>query len=101
MIKTLITALACLTLLASSVLAARSPRDSIVVTASWLTQHINDRDLVLLHVGDKAEYEAGHLPGARFASMADVSVSEHSATGLMLEMPKAEDLRKDLEALGI
>ena len=34
MIKTLITALACLTLLASPVLAARSPRDSIVVTAS-------------------------------------------------------------------
>jgi thiosulfate/3-mercaptopyruvate sulfurtransferase len=95
-------ALACTTLLLTSpILAAGSPRDSLVVSAAWLAQHINDPDLVLLHVGDKAGYEAGHIAGARFATMDDVSVSEHSATGLMLEMPKPDDLRQRLEALGI
>jgi thiosulfate/3-mercaptopyruvate sulfurtransferase len=34
-------------------------------------------------------------------SQADISVSDHSGKGLMLEMPAAEDLRHRLEALGI
>src|SRR5207302_2368160 len=40
-------------------------------------------------------------PGARFVSQNDISVSDHSGKGLMLEMPAAEDLRNRLEALGI
>jgi thiosulfate/3-mercaptopyruvate sulfurtransferase len=90
----------CSLLMATSILFA-SPRQSLVVSADWLKQHISDPDLVLLHVGDKAGYEAGHLPGARLASMSDVSVSDHGEKGLMLEMPPAEDLRHKLEALGI
>ena len=90
-----------LTFLFTTSLLAASPRQSLVVSADWLKQHINDHGLVLLHVGDKAGYEAGHIPGARLTSMADVSVSDHTDKGLMLEMPPAEDLRHKLEALGI
>lgn len=89
-----------LLLLAGPAMAA-SPRDSMLVNAAWLRAHINDANLVLLHVGDKAEYDAKHIPGAIYASMKDVSVSDHTGKGLMLEMPSADDLRKDLEALGI
>ena len=81
--------------------AIASPRQNLVVDAKWLKAHLNDPDLVLLHVGDKKEYEAAHIPGARFVSQQDVSVSDHSGKGLMLEMPAAEDLRHRLEALGI
>ncbi|HXH38084.1 MAG TPA: rhodanese-like domain-containing protein [Thermoanaerobaculia bacterium] len=81
--------------------AMASPRQALVVDAAWLKQHINDPDLVLLHVGDKDGYAAAHIPGARFVSLADISVSDHSGHGLMLEMPPAEDLRHRLEALGI
>lgn len=91
----------CMILLAGTVLAGGSPRQSLVVSAGWLQQHIGDPDLVLLHVGDKAGYEASHIPGARLASMGDVSISDHTEKGLMLEMPPAEDLRHMLEALGI
>ena len=80
---------------------AASPRDSMIVTAAWLRAHLNDANLVLLHVGDKAEYDAKHIPGAVFAGLKDISVSDHTGKGLMLEMPPAEELRKDLEALGI
>jgi len=86
-------------LIAGAVMA--SPRQALVVDAAWLKQHINDADLVLLHVGDKDGYAAGHIPGARFVSLGDISVSDHSGHGLMLEMPPAEDLRHRLEALGI
>ena len=33
-------------------------RDRLVVSAAWLAQHVNDPDLVLLHVGAKATYQA-------------------------------------------
>lgn len=88
-------------LFAAGARAAVSPRDGLVVDAGWLTQHVSDPDLVLLHVGDKKEYEASHIPGARHVSLRDVSVSDQSATGLILEMPPAEDLRGRLETLGI
>jgi thiosulfate/3-mercaptopyruvate sulfurtransferase len=100
-LRTLIrsTLIVAIVLVAGAVLG--SPRQSLVVNADWLKQHIGDPDLVLLHVGDKAGYEAAHIPGARFTSMGDVSTSDHTEKGLMLEMPPAEDLRHMLEALGI
>jgi thiosulfate/3-mercaptopyruvate sulfurtransferase len=81
--------------------AFASPRQNLVVDANWLKAHLADPDLVLLHVGDKAEYEAAHIPGARYVSLNDISISDHSGKGLMLEMPSAEELRHRLEALGI
>jgi thiosulfate/3-mercaptopyruvate sulfurtransferase len=86
-------------LVAGSALAAS--RDSLIVDSKWLAAHLNDPDLVLLHVGDKNEYPAKHIPGARFVSLADISISDHSGKGLMLEMPPADDLRARLENLGI
>lgn len=93
---------ACL-FLASSVACAASgdPRSDLVVDAAWLASHIKDPGIVLLHVGDDGEYAAGHIPGARLATLDDVSVSEHSKTGLMLQMPANEDLRARLQKLGI
>ena len=95
--------LAVLAFLASLGLAlpARAQRDQMLVTAAWLAQHLHDTNLVLLHVGGDGEYKAMHIPGARFADMDDVSVSEHTAEGLMLEMPTAESLRERLQKLGI
>lgn len=90
------------TLLMTSNILAKSPRQSLVVTTSWLAEHINDPNLVLLHVGDMDEYTAKHLPGARHVTLSDIAVSDRSATGLILEMPPtAEDLRGRLAKLGI
>src|SRR5258705_6391849 len=81
---------------------ARDPRATITVSTAWLADHLKDPDLVLLHVGEKPEYDAGHIPGARFVSLQDISVSDHSSpAGLMLEMPAAGDLHDRLAALGI
>jgi thiosulfate/3-mercaptopyruvate sulfurtransferase len=89
-------------LLAAPAAFAKSPRESMVVNTAWLAAHLKDPNLVLLHVGDKDEYTARHIPGARFVSLSDIAVSDHSATGLILEMPPtAEDLRGRLARLGI
>ncbi len=81
--------------------ALASPRTSLVVDAAWLKAHIDDPNLVLLHVGDKAEYPKQHIAGARFAAQQDVSASDHTDKGLMLEMLPPGDLRARLESLGI
>lgn len=92
---------------AGATLAASPPskpagsRDALLATPGWLAQHLSDANLVLLHVGEKAEYEARHIPGARYVSLADISVSDKTGAGLTLEMPAAEDLRQRLAALGI
>jgi thiosulfate/3-mercaptopyruvate sulfurtransferase len=77
---------------------AASPRDALLVTTTWLAQHLNDADLVLLHVGDKTEYAARHIAGARHVALMNLSVERG---GLSLEMPPVDDLRQTLETLGI
>ena len=88
-------------LLAGAALAEADPRSELLVDAEWLASHVQDADLVLLHVGDADEYADGHIAGARLVSLDDISVSEHTRDGLMLQMPEAEDLRRRLEKLGI
>ena len=71
-----------------------------LVSAAWLAEHLTDPDLVLLHVGNARDY-ATHIPGARLLTLADVSVSDTSETGLTLQMLPAEQLRQKLESFGI
>jgi thiosulfate/3-mercaptopyruvate sulfurtransferase len=80
---------------------AAAQRDQILVNTAWLAKHLKDPNLVLLHVGSSGEYSAMHIPGARFVDLDDISVSEHTQQGLMLEMPTAESLRESLQKLGI
>src|ERR1043166_620424 len=78
---------------------AAGPRESLLVNAQWLADHLNDPKLVLLHIGDRATYDAGHIPRARFMTLADISVTD--ALGNNLQMPKPDELRERLAALGI
>jgi thiosulfate/3-mercaptopyruvate sulfurtransferase len=80
---------------------AAAQRDQMLVSTAWLAQHLHDPNLVLLHVGGDGEYKAMHIPGARYVDMDDVSVSEHTPQGLMLEMPTVESLHERLQKLGI
>lgn len=79
---------------------AQSPRASMVVTTEWLAQQLTDPDLVLLHMGDPAEYAKKHVPGARLITRAVISAPASPGT-LTLEMPSAEALETALEGLGI
>ena len=89
-----------LCLMASTVLAG--PREAMLVDSGWLAKHLQDPNLVLLHVGDKAEYDGKHIPGARYVSLQDISRPTDMERGdLHLQMPEPDDLRQKLENLGI
>ena len=82
--------------------AQKEPKPALLVSTQWLAQHIDDKNLVLLHVGDKKDYDASHIAGARFVSLKDISVSDMGKPGgLMLQMPTPAALRDNLAALGI
>jgi thiosulfate/3-mercaptopyruvate sulfurtransferase len=97
-----ILAAALASIVAGTAEAQRNPRAELTVSPAWLAQHLKDPDLVLLHVGDKGEYDKAHIAGARYVGQRDVSISsmDHDK-GLMLELPSADSLRTQLAALGI
>jgi thiosulfate/3-mercaptopyruvate sulfurtransferase len=74
-------------------------RDSMIVSTDWLSKHLNDDSLVLLQVGDKSEYTSGHIPGAQFIQVADLSTPR--GQGLTLELPAIDLLRTAFEKLGV
>ena len=103
------TAVVCLalsTVVVSALIAtgvkAQGAKTNLLVTPEWLGQHLNDPNLVLLHVGSKTDYFAEHIPGARFVDLDDIADSDHEKPGaLMLQVPSAESLRDRLANLGI
>lgn len=80
---------------------ARAQRDSLLVTPAWLATHLADANVVVLHVGDEAAYAAGHIPGARFVSLQQISASPVGTPPLSLEMSPPDLLRTQLTSLGI
>jgi len=91
---------------ASAQVANGSSRDKLLVAPAWLAEHLNDRDLVILQVGRKATYDAGHIPGARLVNFDEGALAapmpkDMSQPHVMLEMPATEALHDQLAALGI
>ena len=80
---------------------ARAQRESLLVTPAWLAAHLSDPNLIVLHVGDQAAYNAGHIPGARFVSLQQISAPPTGTPPLSLEMSAPDLLRTQLTALGI
>lgn len=74
-------------------------RESMIVSTDWLAKHLKDNSLVLLHVGDKKEYDAAHIPGAQFIQLSDISTPRGS--GLFLELPPVPQLQGTFEKLGV
>jgi thiosulfate/3-mercaptopyruvate sulfurtransferase len=91
--------LAGLLLLPGAADALERPRDRMLVSPAWLKAHLADRNLVLLQVGEKEEYDREHIPGARFLDFR--SISHRSESGLFLEMPTLAKLDSNFAALGV
>lgn len=78
---------------------ASSAREPMLVTVDWLGDHLSDPSLVLLQIGDRKDYDAGHIPGAQFLEYQ--SISTPHGEGLMLELPPVEQLVPVFERLGV
>lgn len=73
--------------------------EELLVSTEWLASHLADPGLSILHVArDRAAYENGHIPGARFVAWNQVAVQR---AGVPNELPPAADLVRLFEQLGI
>jgi thiosulfate/3-mercaptopyruvate sulfurtransferase len=78
---------------------AGAPKEPMLVTVDWLADHLGDPSLVLLQIGERKDYDQGHIPGAQFLEYQ--SISTPHGQGLMLELPPVEQLVSVFERLGV
>jgi thiosulfate/3-mercaptopyruvate sulfurtransferase len=71
------------------------PRDSLLVTTTWLAANATRPALVILHADhDRRRYDAGHIPGARFVSVMDFAVGD-------FELPAPDAIAAVLARAGV
>ncbi len=92
----LISAIALLIGIAASPLPAQGD-PGVLVTPSWLRQHLGDPGLVILQVGTKGTFDKEHVAGSRFIQVSDIASSEPPGN----EMLPEDSLRHQLERFGI
>ena len=74
-------------------------REHMLVSTDWLARHLTDPAVVILHVArERADYDAGHLPGARFLAVGQISITHDKVSN---ELAPAEELKKVFESLGV
>ncbi|HEU4886110.1 MAG TPA: sulfurtransferase [Longimicrobium sp.] len=72
---------------------------SLLVSTERLANRLNDPRTVIIHVGrDRASYDAGHIPGARFLALSSI-VAERD--GLPIELPPVGQLEAAFEGVGV
>jgi thiosulfate/3-mercaptopyruvate sulfurtransferase len=71
----------------------------LLVSTDWLAGQLNDPGLVIVHVARTPDaYNAGHIPGARFLSRAEVGNDQGA---LANELPPVSELIATVQRLGI
>jgi thiosulfate/3-mercaptopyruvate sulfurtransferase len=71
----------------------------LLVQTNWLAAHLNDSNVVILHLAPyRRSYDAGHIPGARFLPLSDVTVTRN---GMPNQLPVVDDLKAASERVGI
>jgi len=85
----------------TAAIPANPAREPMLVTVDWLADHLNDPSLVLLQIGEKKDYDKGHIPGAQFLEYESISTPHNHGVTLMLELPPVEQLVSVFERLGV
>ena len=78
--------------------AAPAPLADLVLSPKALADLLPKNTAVVLHVGDKASYDAGHIPGAQLFELREIS--EAGGT-LRTQMLPVDGLRAAFEAHGV
>ena len=86
----------CLALLLAVPCTFAQVRSDLLVSTSWLADHQNDPNLVLIEVShEHHDFDMGHIAGARYLA-ADKFVTQHGT-----ELLPPDELKTNLEAIGI
>lgn len=93
---------ACLTAahtMSAATCGGHGDRNTMLVSTDWLAQHLKDKNLVILAIGQEADYKE-HIPGASSMTLDELSTKMEMGK-LMLELPPIDQLHKSLSGVGI
>jgi thiosulfate/3-mercaptopyruvate sulfurtransferase len=80
--------------------AAPAAAQGLLVTPAQLAAEAKEPAVVILHVADRSsDFEAGHIPGARFVGYNQIAVS--GPDNLQSELPPVDTLRTVFEGAGV
>lgn len=83
----------------SSARSTEAARPSMLVSTSWLQEHLRDPGVIIFHVAqNRREYRDGHIPGARFLWSQALTYSDPDLT---LELPSITQADSILRKLGV
>jgi thiosulfate/3-mercaptopyruvate sulfurtransferase len=84
-----------LPLLAAALLGS----DTVLVSPAWLSAHLNEPGVVVVHVDrNRTAYDAGHIEGSQFLPLSAIIVERD---GIPNELPPVAQLDSVLESIGI
>jgi thiosulfate/3-mercaptopyruvate sulfurtransferase len=83
---------------AASTCGGHGSAQSMLVRVDWLAAHLHDRNLVILSVGDRSDYEHAHIPGSRYLPNEGL---RNRLSKLTLELPPMEELALTFGELGV
>ena len=75
-------------------------KNTMLVSTAWLADHLNDPNVVVIVVWNKAEFDEGHIPGSVFMDFMDTHLMT-GPTGLTMELPPMSQLAETFGKLGV
>jgi len=85
-------------LLAFAAAASAAENPNMLVSTSWLQQHLRDPQITIVDAGDRLSYETAHIPGARLVALNDIVAGRN---GIPNELPDPAVLEQTLRRAGI
>ncbi len=79
---------------------AHGDKNTMLVSTSWLADHLNDPNVVVIVVWNKADFDKGHIPGSVFMDFMDSHLMT-GPTGLTMELPPMSQLAETFGKLGV
>jgi thiosulfate/3-mercaptopyruvate sulfurtransferase len=75
-------------------------KNTMLVSTSWLAEHLNDPNVVVIVVWNKADFDKGHIPGSVFMEFMESHLMT-GPTGLTMELPPMSQLAETFGKLGV
>ena len=79
---------------------AHGDKNTMLVSTSWLADHLKDPNVVVIVVWNKEDFDKGHIPGSVFMDFMDSHLMT-GPTGLTMELPPMSQLAETFGKLGV
>jgi thiosulfate/3-mercaptopyruvate sulfurtransferase len=89
----------CVMIQATVVSSDQVIRESMLVTTEWLSNHLDDPSIIILHVGKKDEFDKMHIPGATLFPIIDIF--QPPSENLNHEIPPISQLNDVVRSISI